>query len=133
MNPSPSLLTVAMKTPRFARFLVVGVLNTAFSYSIYALGVFLGLPYQVANLASLVAGIFFSFGTQKAWVFTGARDASFWRFTGIWAVLYLLNIGLIRIGIDFGLNEYFAGAAALPFIVVASYVLQGRYSFRTRS
>jgi putative flippase GtrA len=90
------------------------------------------LPYAVANLISLIVGIFFSFGTQRAWVFTGARDASFWRFCLTWFVLYLLNILLIGIAVHLGLNDYAAGAAVLPIVVAISYVVQGRFVFKLR-
>jgi putative flippase GtrA len=124
--------SAAMNVPQLLRFLVVGVLNTGFSYGVYALGLYLGLRYELANLLSLVLGILFSFRTQKAWVFTGARSAHFGRFVLAWGVIYLFNIGLIRLGIGLGLDAYLAGAAALPFVVCASYLVQNHLVFRTK-
>ena len=35
---------------QFSRFVLVGAANTAFSYAVYASGLFLGLSYQLASL-----------------------------------------------------------------------------------
>lgn len=113
-----------------ARFVLVGVLNTAFSFSIYGLLVWLGLHYSIANLVATVAGIVFSFRTQGALVF-GNRDwRLFRRFVPVWAVIYGVNVGLIALFISAGLNAYSAGAAALPPTVVMSFLLQKHLVFR---
>jgi hypothetical protein len=49
-----------------------------------------------------------------------------------WGVIYLFNIGLIRLGIGLGLDAYLAGAAALPFVVAASYLVQNHIVFRIK-
>ena len=50
-------LAANAKVIHVMRFVLVGVLNTAFSYLIYALLLFIGLGYQLANLSALVIGI----------------------------------------------------------------------------
>ena len=116
--------------PTVVRFVVVGVLNTGFSYLIYALGLWAGLPYALANLLACVLGIFFSFRTQGALVFGDADNPKLWRFFLVWIAIYLVNILLIKFIISLGLNAYGAGALALPFIVVLSYLLQRLVVFR---
>jgi len=117
---------------RVARFIAVGVVNTAFSYSLYALLIFLGLHYALANLLALIAGILFSFRTQGAWVFNNTQLKRFWRFVLAWAVIYLFNIGLIRGGLSLGFNAYIAGAMALPPSAVLSYLAQKHFVFYRR-
>lgn len=77
------------------RFFVVGVLNTGFSYGIYAVGIFLGQTYIVASLVSIVAGILFSFKTQGSFVFNNASNRLFFLFVANWIAIYLLMIGSI--------------------------------------
>src|SRR5690242_21327465 len=59
---------------RFLRFVLVGVMNTAFSYLVYALALLVGLNYALASLIAVVAGVFFSFRTQGTLVFGNARS-----------------------------------------------------------
>ena len=39
---------------RFVRFLLVGGINAAFAYAVYAMFLFVGLNYALANLLSLI-------------------------------------------------------------------------------
>jgi putative flippase GtrA len=52
--PRALTASAAMNVPQLLRFLVVGVLNTGFSYGVYALGLYVGMRYELANLLSLV-------------------------------------------------------------------------------
>lgn len=111
------------------RFLLVGGVNTAFSYAIYVVALYLGVTYALANLCALLLGILFSFRTQGALVF-GNRDGSLiWRFAAAWGVIYIFNIGLIGLLLRAGLDAYVAGAVALPFTSVLSYFIQKRVVF----
>jgi len=115
-----------------ARFIIVGVINTAFSYFLYALLIFLGLHYALANLLALIAGILFSFRTQGAFVFENTEMTRLWRFVLAWALIYLVSIGLIRMFLSLGLNAYAAGALTLPASAILSYLAQKHFVFRRR-
>jgi len=115
---------------RFVRFVVVGVVNTGFSYGIYVLLIVLGLRYMVANLVALLLGILFSFKTQGRLVFRETSNRRLWRFMLVWAVIYVANTALIGAIIARGFNPYTAGAMALPINVVLSYVAQTYFVFR---
>jgi putative flippase GtrA len=132
--PGLSAMVRRLAGLRPVRFLVVGGFNTAFSYTIYVIALYAGLPYALANLCALLLGILFSFRTQGALVF-GNRDGSLiWRFAAAWGVIYGFNICLIGLLVRAGLNAYVAGAVALPFTSVLSYVIQKRVVFgRKRS
>lgn len=118
---------------QFFRFLVVGTINTGFSYSVYALLLFFGLNYKLANLAALILGIIFSFITQGRFVFRNTNGKLFFRFAFCWALLYIFNIRLIEFFINQGFDAYQAGAIAVPPMTVLSYFIQKIVIFRKRA
>jgi putative flippase GtrA len=118
------------KEIRIIRFVLVGVLNTTFSYLLYAGLLFVGLSYQLANLLALLVGILFSFKTQGHFVFGNHNNRLLGRFVLSWAVIYVCVIILIGRIIAFGFDAYTAGALALPFSVALSYLTQKYFVFR---
>jgi putative flippase GtrA len=111
-----------MKIPWQAlRFLVTGTFNTAMSYAVYAVALYAGCGYALANLLACIGGILIGFRTHGAFVFTDSSAPKLWRFVLVWGALYGVNVLLIRLFIEAGLNAYWAGAVAMPFIIVASY------------
>lgn len=123
MNDTRKWLTAAWDMA-FARYLVVGVANTAFAYSVYAVALGFGASYPVASLISLIAGIMLSFKTQGKFVFRNTNQRLFGRFVLSWIFAYLINIGLIGLFVRFGMNAFIGGALALPFNVVVGFLLQ---------
>jgi putative flippase GtrA len=117
---------------QFARFLVVGAINTLFAYAVYAAGLFLGLNYAAANLVALVLGILVSFRTQARLVFRSHDDRRVVHFVVAWVVIYLCNIAMIRFFLSLGLDAYGAGFLALPFTAVLSFVIQKQFVFRNQ-
>lgn len=117
------------RATHFIRFVLVGLLNTTFSYLIYALLLFLGLGYQLANFLALVVGILFSFRTQGHLVFNNPDNRLLGRFILSWTLIYLCTIALIGRVMTLGLDAYSAGALSLPFSVVLSYVAQRYFVF----
>lgn len=114
---------------RVLRFLVMGGINTGFSYGVYALLVYCGVNYALSNLGSLILGILFSFRTQAAFVFRDAASGLFLRYVMVWAVLYGANILMIGSLIRFGANAYSAGAMAIVPTAILSYFLQKSFVF----
>ena len=115
---------------RFLRFLLVGIVNTAFSYGVYAALLWVGLNYALANLIALLLGIAFSFKTQGRIVFRNPDNGLIGIFAASWLVIYLLNIALIHVFMSLGLDAYAAGLVALPMMVALSYVAQRYVVFR---
>ena len=109
---------------QFIRFLLVGGMNTSFSYAVYAALLYVGLDYVMANLGALLLGILFSFLTQGRLVFGNRDRRLIFRFAAVWGLIFLVNILLISILIHAGLNPYWAGALALVPITVISYFVQ---------
>lgn len=129
MSPLRTLVARA-KALHAIRFLVVGTVNTGFSYAIYAAVIFIGLSYPLANLIALAAGILFSFKTQGHLVFGNPDNRLLGRFIVSWALIYMCTIGLIGRIIAVGFDPYTAGLLALPFSVALSYPLQKYFVFR---
>jgi putative flippase GtrA len=118
---------------RAVRFLLVSGVNTAFSFGIYVLLVYLGLNYAVANLLALIAGIFFSFKTQGRFVFDNRSPDLLFRYAFCWLIIYVCNILLIRQIMQSGINAYAAGAMCIPVIAVVSYFVQKRIVFKKKA
>lgn len=118
------------KRYQILRFVVVGSMNTAFSYGVYSCVLFLGFGFQIANLTALVLGVLFSFRTQGALVFFNRDTRLIFRFVFGWGVIYLATIAVIAHLLDLGLNAYLAGALAVPFSTVLSYLTQKYFVFR---
>ena len=120
-----------MLSVQFVRFLLVGGLNTSFSYAVYAALLFMGFNYVMANLGALLLGILFSFRTQGRLVFDNRDGRLIFRFAGVWGLIFLVNILLISVLIHAGLNPYWAGALATVPITVISYFVQKFLVFAT--
>lgn len=110
-------------------FLLVGIANTAFSYGLYSLGLYLGLPYYLASLIALVLGIMLSFFTQGRLVFRARLKGRFGPFVAMWAGLYVVNITLIRLLAALGVTYYWAGLLALGPVTLLSFILQKNIVF----
>jgi putative flippase GtrA len=117
------------KAIHFIRFVLVGVLNTTFSYLIYAGLLFVGFGYQLANLLALLVGILFSFKTQGHLVFNNPDNRLLGRFIVSWALIYLCTITLIGRIMTLGFDAYSAGALSLPLSVALSYFGQRYFVF----
>ncbi len=113
----------------FIRFVIVGVLNTAFSFGAYALFLFVGLNYAVASLLALIAGIFWSFQTMGRLAFQSRLRGRFHLYVLVWAVLYGVNVGLIAMLMGIGLNAYIAGLLSLVPTASLGFLMQKRYVF----
>lgn len=124
------IVATKAKTLQIVRFIVVGTVNTMFSYLIYAAVIFAGFGYQLANLIALMLGILFSFKTQGNLVFYNSDNRLLGRFVLSWAVIYICTITLIGRIVALGFDAYSAGALALPFSVVLSYLAQKYFVFR---
>ena len=114
---------------RWLRFLLIGGVNTAASYAVYALLLLAGLPYALANLGGLIFGIVFSFRMHSAYVFRQMGGRRFPRYLVCWAVLYGVNIMLIAGLMQLQLDAYWAGALAILPIALLSYFLQKLFVF----
>jgi len=111
------------------RFLVVGGLNTVFGYSLFAAFTYLGMAYPAAIGLATVGGVLFNFQSIGRLVFNGAPRSRFVRFVCVYVVIYLLNLGGVRLLLGLGANIYVANAIILIPLSVIAFVLNRRFVF----
>ena len=119
--------------PRPLRFLIVGGVNTLFGYGAYALLLFAGLHYATAAFLGTIAGVLFNFLTTGGLVFGALSPARLARFVGVYAVTYVVNVGLLAWLTRAGLDAYVAGALLLLPMAVVSYLLMRTFVFGPRA
>lgn len=107
----------------FVRFLLVGVLNTAFGYAIYLLGLVLGLVPGVALAIATAIGALFNYLTTGRLVFNHAGLARLLPFIAAYVLIYLVNLGALHVLAMLGVPPGVAQAALLPAVAALSFVV----------
>jgi len=128
-----SLKTAALE---LVKFNVVGIINTAITYGIYSLLVFLGVIDLVALCVEYPIGILISFYLNKNVTFR-FRQASFHTFlkmVSVYIPSLAINFALLWFFTTYaGLNSYLAQFISLAIVTIASFLLQKHYVFSDRS
>ena len=117
---------------KFIKFVVVGILNTLFGYSLFALFIYLKFHYSLAVLLSTVLGILFNFKTIGRLVFQSRNNRLIFRFAGVYCITYLLNVAALRVLDGLRVNMYVAGLLLLIPIAVVSFIMQSKYVFKEK-
>jgi putative flippase GtrA len=73
-------------------FLIVGSLNTLFSYSLFCLFIYLGLNHLIAITLSFCCGVMLSFQTIGRFVFKSHDRERMIKFIILYISLYLFNL-----------------------------------------
>jgi putative flippase GtrA len=115
---------------KFVRFLLVGVINTLFGYSVFALMICLGLDYRYSLLIATICGVLFNFKTIGAIVFKNKDNRLLARFMGVYLVIYLLNAESLRIVKTLGINMLVAQAILVLPLAIVSYFFNKTFVFR---
>lgn len=121
-----------LMTAIFARYIMVGLLNTAVGYALYAAFIFFGLHYSLAVLFSTILGVLFNFKTIGTIVFKNKSNQLLLRFISVYTVTYLINIMGLRVFSFFRFDMYLAGAIILVPLAIISFVLHKTFVFRTQ-
>ena len=111
------------------KFALVGLLNTGWSYLLYAAFLYLGLNYWLASFLTIVLSVSFGFLTQGNLVFGGATRKALPRFILVWVVIYAVYLVVVSAAQSVGVNNYLGGLIATPLVAVLSYILQRRFVF----
>src|SRR5437588_586607 len=83
------------KLPKFARFVAVGLLNTAFGYGVFA-GLWLATgDHRLAIVGAYVLGITFNFFSTGRLVFGRQNLVALVPFVLGYGALFLVNIGIL--------------------------------------
>ncbi|MBN3493422.1 GtrA family protein [Vibrio neptunius] len=121
-----------MLKKQIGRFILVGLLNTAVGYSLYALFIFSGFNYALSVLFSTILGVAFNFKTIGRFVFSNSNDGKIIRFLVVYGIVYLVNVTTIQCFLSMGLNSYMSGLIAIFPASIISFVLNKHYVFKER-
>jgi putative flippase GtrA len=112
------------------KFILVGIINTLFGYSIYVLFVYLGFIPLFAIIISTVFGIIFNFNSIGRYVFNQLEIGFFKRFVLIYFLLMVNNI-LFEKFLQIVLKEpYLSGFFSICITACLSYILNKKFVFR---
>ena len=114
---------------KFIKFLFVGVLNTCFSYFIYALLIFIGLKANLALFFQYILGVLWNFKTTGSLVFRNHDNKLIFKFISAYVFTFLLNSLLLKILIMY-LNPYIAQALLIFPIALVSFVVMKFWVFK---
>lgn len=108
---------------RFLKFMVVGVVNTLFGYSMFVLFTWLGITYSIALILSTVAGVLFNFKTIGQLVFSNRNNALLIRFIGVYTIIYFVNLYSLKALLGLHFNVYVASAMLVVPMAILSFIL----------
>ncbi len=115
---------------KFVRFLFVGGINTLFGYGVFALLIFLRFHYAIAALFATILSVLFNFKTTGRLVFGNNDNRLIFKFIGVYSIIYILNIGVLKVFKFYEVNMYLAGALVLLPLAVIAFLLNKKFVFR---
>ncbi|MGL4280641.1 MAG: GtrA family protein [Albidovulum sp.] len=109
---------------RFVKFLIVGLLNTAVGWVIYAVLLrLLGLPWQIALGLAYVLGVIWNFFTHARWVFETRGFSRLPAYILAYVAVFLTNKWTLAQMIGLGFSELWAQAILLLPMAMLTFVL----------
>jgi len=124
--------TGGLPNRRIVKFLSVGMLNTVFGYSAYAVLIFVNVPYLIALFVATVAGVAFNYFSFSRMVFHvhGGRFI-FVKFVIAYGVIYVANAALLRaLTKDFLFSLYMGQVICIPLSVLLSWLLMNYWVYK---
>lgn len=114
---------------KIIKYILVGLVNTIFGYSVFALLLYLHLHYSLATLLASIAGVLLNFKTIGGLVFKSHNNSMITKFVVVYVVTYLLNVGSLKIFNSYNVNMYLAGVLLLILITPISFILHNKFVF----
>ena len=114
----------------FAKFILVGILNTAFGYGAFALLMYTGLHYSAAVVLSTIAGILFNFKTTGVLVFKNKDNSLIFKFIAVYTLVCITGIIILRLAEIAHINLYFAGLVSTGICAVTAFLLNKNWVFK---
>jgi putative flippase GtrA len=114
------------------KFLSAGILNTLFGYFIYAVLLFINIPYTFALFTATIAGVIFNYLIYGRLVFNNNGNwLVFAKFFSAYSIIYIVNIILLRFLMsDFLLNPYLGQSICIPISVLLSWFLMNYWVYK---
>lgn len=117
----------------FVKFILVGILNTAFGYGAFALLMYTGLHYSAAVVLSTIAGILFNFKTTGVLVFKNKDNSLIFKFIAVYTLVCITGIIILRLAEIAHINLYFAGLVSTGICAVTAFLLNKHWVFKKSS
>jgi putative flippase GtrA len=114
---------------QFIRFLCVGVLNTLFGYSMFALLLLFGLHYSLASFLGTVLGVLFNFKTTGSIVFGSHDNRRIIGFFVVYGCAYLVNVFGLYLFSAAHISAYYGGLILIVPLAVLSFYLNKLFVF----
>jgi putative flippase GtrA len=114
---------------KFFKFMIVGLLNTAFGYSLFALIYLLTGFHRIAVLLATCAGVAFNFYTTGRLVFGNRNLTTCLPFAVGYVLVFLVNIFALEALIRAGLDAILGQLLLLPVLVILSYLINDQLVF----
>lgn len=108
---------------QFLRFIMIGVLNTAFGYAVFALLIWIGLPPQPALALAFVLGVMWNYFAHARYVFGAGGLARVPHYVLGYLVVYGFNALALKLLLSAGLASLVAQALLAPIAAVLSFFL----------
>ena len=114
---------------QLTRYAIIGLASNVFGYLLYLTFTFGGIGYKAAMTLVYVVGVIQTFFFNRKWSFRhdGAVSGSFVRYVAVYALGYLLNLGLLTIGVDHLELPHQAVQAVAIFVVATTIFVMNRY------
>lgn len=109
---------------------MVGLLNTAFGYLLYAIFIFIGIGYILAIFFSTLIGILFNFKTIGKFVFQSSENQLIFKFFFVYLISFVVNVSIVTVIRNLGYNDYLSGLVAITTSAVISFVLMKYFVFK---
>lgn len=108
---------------RFGRFLLVGLLNTAFGYAVYAMLLWLGLSPQPALIIAFSIGVMWNYMTTARFVFGSTGFRRLPAYVLAYLSIYLANASALQAMLTYGTDPFAAQAILTPLVAILSFLL----------
>jgi len=130
MNTFTSVLLIKNQTKHLlVRFLAVGLLNTAFGYSLFAIFLYAGIHYALSLLLATIIGILFNFKTTGVLVFKSHNNRLIFRFFGVYGLVYGVNVTSLKLLYELGVEPYYGGAVLIIPMALLAFLLNRKFVF----
>lgn len=114
---------------KFLKFIFVGILNTAFSYFLYAVFIFIGLMPNIALFFQYILGIIWNFKTTGTIVFKNNNNKLFIKFLLSYIFTFIINSVFLYILTEF-LNDYLSQALLILPVAMISFIIMKYWVFK---
>lgn len=109
------------------RFGLVGLVNSAFGFTVFAILLLAGFWPTAALVATMIAAIAFNFQTSRRLVFRSPGHVA--RFIGVYAAVLIINLAALSLFGWCGLTDLESQALLTLPIAAVSFIGQQRFVF----